>query len=362
MRPVIYINPYLSVEGRIGRRPLREEYALTARFFFCGVIDRTATLDTGFPYRVIDPIPEPATDGASFAEICDRIGRELLARAVEDEKPLQVLWSGGIDSTLVLCSLLEAAEAVDRLDLLEVVLTIDSVQEYPRFFERYIRGRLRTVHASHPVFGYLDDDKTIVTGEHGDQLFGSDYLARYVPTGTAWLPWEDVLHLIVTGKLGDPRQAQRVVDYLRPQIEQAPVPIVTLFDLFWWLNFSLKWQHVTFRTVIYKRTRHRKTYDALVHFFRDPRFQAWSLATRSRDDRDAGIGTDWSAYKRVAKEAILEFTGDRDYFDHKTKQVSLQGYSQTTEASWGQMRELIYMCDDFAPVYETRALRIDWER
>lgn len=359
MRPVIYVNPYLSTEGRIGRLQLREEYALTARFFFCGIIDRTQTLDTGFPYRVMDPIPAPAAPGepgASFAEICDDIGRELVARAAADGKEIQVLWSGGIDSTLVLISLLKAAEQAGRTDLLEVVLTIDSVQEYPRFFDRFIRGRLRCVPASHPVFSYLDDDKMIVTGEHGDQLFGSDYLAKYVPTGTAWLPWEDVLHLIVTGKLGDPRQAERVVDYLRPQIARAPVPIVTLFDLYWWLNFSLKWQHVTFRTVIYKRTNHRKTYETLVHFFRDPRFQVWSLG-----NRDKAIGSDWKSYKGVAKEAILEFTGDEDYFAQKTKMVSLQGYSQTTEANWGKMRELIYMCDDFQPRYEVCALRDDWE-
>lgn len=357
MRPLIYINPYLSTEGRLGRRRLREEYALTARFFFCGVIDRTETLETGFPYRVMDPIPAPATDGRSFAQICAEIGCELVERAAAEEKPLQVLWSGGIDSTLVLCSLLEAAEAAGRTDLLEVVLTIESVQEYPGFFDRYIRRRLRTVTASHPVFSYLDDDKTIVTGEHGDQLFGSDYLAKYVPTGTAWLPWEDVLPLIITGKLGDPAQAARVIDYLRPQIAQAPVPIVTVFDLFWWLNFSLKWQHVTFRTVIYKRTRHRKTYDTLVHFFRDPRFQAWCLA-----NRDQAIDDDWKSYKRVAKEVILEFTGDEGYFEEKEKMVSLQGYSQVTETNWGQMREFIYMCDDFQPFYEVCALKTDWER
>ena len=193
MRPVIYVNPYLSTEGRIGRLQLREEYALTARFFFCGIIDRTQTLDTGFPYRVMDPIPAPAAPGepsASFAQICDDIGRELVARAAADGKEIQVLWSGGIDSTLVLISLLKAAEQAGRTDLLEVVLTIDSVQEYPRFFDRFIRGRLRCLPASHPVFSYLDDDKMIVTGEHGDQLFGSDYLAKYVPTGTAWRPWE----------------------------------------------------------------------------------------------------------------------------------------------------------------------------
>lgn len=356
MRPVIYVNPYLSTEGRIGRLQLREEYALTARFFFCGIIDRTHTLDTGFPYQVMDPIPAPQASTASFGEISDAVGRDLVAKAIADGKELQVLWSGGIDSTLVLISLLKAAEAVGRTDLLEVVLTIDSVQEYPGFFARFIRGRLRCLPAAHPVFSYLDDDKMIVTGEHGDQLFGSDYLAKYVPTGTAWLPWEDVLHLIVTGKLADPRQAERVVDYLRPQIAKAPVPIVTLFDLYWWLNFSLKWQHVTFRTVIYKRTNHRKTYETLYHFFRDPRFQVWSLS-----NRDKVIGSDWPSYKQVAKEAILEFTGDAEYFAKKVKMVSLQGYSQTTEANWGRMREMIYMCDDFQPRYEVCALRDDWE-
>jgi hypothetical protein len=356
LRPLIYVNPYLSTAGHIGRLELREEYVLTARFFFCGLIDRTSTLDTGFPYRVMDPIPAPRAATATFAEICDEVGDELVAKAIADGKELQVLWSGGIDSTLVLICLLKAASRAGRTDLLEVVLTIDSVQEYPRFYAEVIKGRLRCLPAAHPVFSFLDDDKMIVTGEHGDQLFGSDYLSKYVPTGTAWLPYEDVLHLIVTGKLGDPRLADKVVEYLRPQIAKAPVPIVTLFDLYWWLNFSLKWQHVTMRTVIYKRTNARKTYDTLYHFYRDDRFQVWSMA-----NRDKVIGADWTSYKQVAKQVILDFTGDEDYFARKQKMVSLQGYSQTTEANWGRMREMIYMCDDWQPRYEVLALRDDWE-
>jgi len=73
------------------------------------------------------------------------------------------------------------------------------------------------------------------------------------------------------------------------------------------------------------------------------------------------IGDDWKSYKGVAKEVILDFTGDEDYFERKTKMVSLQGYSQITEANWGKLREMIYMCDDFQPRYEVLALRDDWE-
>ncbi|GJM09220.1 MAG: hypothetical protein DHS20C11_14960 [Lysobacteraceae bacterium] len=356
MRDILYVNPYVATGGRLGTLQLPEPYVLAARFFFCGMIDRTGTLDTGFPYRVMDPIPKATNSPLTFEDISDAIGEELIDRALTDNKEIQVLWSGGIDSTLVLIALLKAAERRGKTDLIEVVLTIDSIQEYSEFYAQHIHNRLRIRPVAHPVFGYLDDDKIIVTGEHGDQLFGSDYLAKFVPTGTAWLPYKDVLPLIITGKLGDPDQADVVMDYLRPQIAKAPVLIETVFDLFWWLNFSLKWQHVTFRTVIYRRKNHRKTYDTLCHFFRDPRFQNWSLT-----NRDKVIGGDWDSYKYVAKQYIFDYTNDERYFRHKRKEVSLWGYSQETERNWGRLREAIYMFDDFHPHHDVYALKDDWE-
>ena len=64
-------------------------------------------------------------------------------------------------------------------------------------------------------------------------------------------------------------------------------------------------------------------------------------------------------HRSLSRQGIVQFLS---YFEDKEKGVSLQGYSQVTEANWGQLREFIYMCDDFKPCYETSALRIDWER
>ena len=52
---------------------------------------------------------------------------------------------------------------------------------------------------------------------------------------------------------------------------------MTLFDYFWWLNFSLKWQQVTLRLPAL-RDDAPQIYDSLRHFFRSGRFQQWSLA------------------------------------------------------------------------------------
>ena len=59
---------------------------LTCRFLSSSIIDRTLTLDQGFDYVVFDPIPEPAKNGATFAELCDTIGGEIVAEANASER------------------------------------------------------------------------------------------------------------------------------------------------------------------------------------------------------------------------------------------------------------------------------------
>ena len=356
MRKIVYVNPHVCTEGKLGDLRLPEAYSLTGKFFFCGIIDRTGTLDTGFPYQVLDPIPDPQDATPSFHALCLQRGHDLVSEAIESEQAIQVLWSGGIDSTVALIALLTAARQRERLDLLEVLLSLESVHENPRFFAAFIQNKLRVVPVAHPVFRFLEDEKLIVTGEHGDQLFGSDYLSTYVAAGTAEWPYADLLPLIVANKLGDSRQVDVVLEYLKPQIDTAPVPIVSLFDLFWWLNFSLKWQHVTMRTAVYRRKNVHQTYKALRHFFRDSRFQQWALSNRANT-----VVTDWQDYKQQARQFILDFTGDEEYYNQKKKEVSLHAYSAKAIANRGRLREMIYMYDDFQPHYEVFEKQEPWQ-
>jgi hypothetical protein len=54
------------------------------------------------------------------------------------------------------------------------------------------------------------------------------------------------------------------------------------------------------------------------HFYSEDYFQKWSMI-----NQDKKIIKSWKSYKTVAKQIILDYTKDQEYFDHKVKVGSL---------------------------------------
>jgi hypothetical protein len=340
---VLFLNFLQADGGTVGYDRLPRDYVAACRFLRCSIIDRTATLDQGFVYAVLDRIPTPATDGATFAELCDTVGAELVAEALRAGRTISVLWSGGIDSTSALIALMKAADAHRCADRVRVQFSLDSVLEYPEFFLRHVSGKYPTAAVSHPISEVLNPADLTVTGEHGDQLFGSHLLASYVRRGIADADYRDALPLVLVERLQSVRDASRVRRYLEPVVAAAPVPIRTLFDCLWWLNFALKWQEVTLRLPVFRGDEARAAHDGLRHFFRDDRFQAWALA-----NTPGHVPATWARYKDAAKRYILDFTGDRAYYRDKEKADSLRNVMANPAST---RRYRVLMREDFRPVF-----------
>jgi hypothetical protein len=227
-------------------------------------------------------------------------------------------------------------------DRLVILLSMDSVLEYPEFYLRFIDGRFPVVSVQPPMAQAVQPGALNVTGEHGDQLFGSQLLAPSVRREVAHEPYRDLLPLVMLERLRNPLDVWRVGRYLQPVLDSAPAPVVSLFDALWWLNFSLKWQDVSLRMVGLSGELAPARFGALRHFFRTDAFQCWSIATTPGRPVRA-----WTDYKTPAKEYIRTFTGDERYFRQKIKEDSLRN---VLGASGPVARNRIYMREDFRPV------------
>lgn len=342
---LVFLNSHRAKSGTVGERSLPADYVLLAKFFSCGPIDRTRTLDINVPYEVLQDIPTDGT-GASFAELCQQVADDIVKEAIEEDRGIQVAWSGGIDSTVALVSLVERLRDRGELQRLCVLMSTGSMREYPGFYERFIVDELRTSPLPGPLPDAVNEDVITITGEHGDQLFGSDHLASLVKSGVAHLPYRHVIPFYAAEKLRSRDNAERVMRYLEPQVSSAPVPIETAFDYLWWCNFSLKWQQVSLRIPAFRRGHVSGLRDRLRHFFGDPRFQAWSLSNgHVRRVRD------WRAYKMEAKKVVLDATGDFDYFATKEKAPSLK-HVLVDRIKQGTDRYRVHMYDDFFVHFE----------
>jgi hypothetical protein len=337
---LLFLNSHRAKSGTVDGKPLHPDYVLLAKFFGCGPIDRTQTLEIGAGYRVVQPIPTERTT-ESFSAVCGAVARDLVAEAVAEDLPIQIAWSGGIDSTVALLAIAQALREKDQLTRMTVLVSIHAIGEYPWFYEHHIIDTLQTRPLVGPLPGVLGPSVITVTGEHGDQLFGSDHLVSLVKAGAAQLPWRHVVPSYMATKLRSEQEIARVVRYLEPQIACAPVPIETAFDYLWWCNFSLKWQQVGLRVPAFRGGNIEGLVRRTRHFFGDRRFQSWSLS-----NPQVRRVTDWRAYKLEAKKVILDATGDFDYFTTKEKKPSLQ-HVLIDRARQGEIRYRVHMYEDF---------------
>ena len=291
-------------------------------------IDRTNVLKLPVSTKSLFPLPKMREFTKSYEDVCNKRAQELLKRADKLDTRLFALWSGGVDSTCLLVSLLKNATPAQK-ERIVVLLSEDSIIEYPAFYYAYIRGKLRRESAT--MFPHVLGTKNlIVNGEHNDQLFGSDIIAEVINRfgfEAVREPYErKLLGCFFDEKMrGDTDTALLYLTLFERLRESAPIPLKTNYDVFWWINFATKWQCVYMRMLSFVADRNagnlseQYLQDYYAPFYNTEAFQLWSMNNVEQRVRDS-----WRSYKWPAKKVIYEFTKDMDYYQNKTKRGSLQ--------------------------------------
>lgn len=295
------------------------------------MVDRTGYLKMPVNFAIYQGFDMPSINSVtnlSYEECCDLRALEIIKMSDNMNKPIKVMYSGGIDSTLVLISLMKHIPQNELQDKLVVSLSLDSINENPNFYFNYIRNNLKIVSSDN--FGEsLDSTHLIVGGEHNDQLFGSDLVGKIYRSYDFTKINEPYSRNYIVGWFEKNRIdsvfANRWFDLIDDQIKTVnKCQIITNFDFFWWLNFCFKWQTVFFRilTRLDKTIRssiNQKVIDEnFIHFYSSIEFQRWSMMNPEKK-----IITDWKDYKFESKKLIYEFNNDYDYFKNKVKIGSL---------------------------------------
>lgn len=337
----MFLNSHRAKSGVVDDQALDPDYVLLAYALGCGPIDRTGVLRPGFDYTPLDPIPDPGDPSLGFTDLCEIEACDIADQAIASGDRIDVFWSGGIDSTVALVALTRELTQRGDLDRLTVLLNLHSIAEYPHFYESFIADSLATELVPSPASDALTAGVVTVTGEHGDQLFGSDKLEKLVRAGVAHMPFKKILPFYLAEVLGSSDEANRVISFLEPQVRSAPVPVRTAFDYLWWCNFSLKWQQVSLRIPVFGRLERMDAPGTLRHFFHSEGFQRWAL--QRQENR---FPADWSSYKLEAKAFILAATNDVDYFRTKEKSPSLKNVIVDRASRANDVRYRVHVRDD----------------
>ncbi|OFZ28627.1 MAG: hypothetical protein A2622_05925 [Bdellovibrionales bacterium RIFCSPHIGHO2_01_FULL_40_29] len=264
----------------------------------------------------------------TYQEICDERAYEILKIQEKLDKPIALLYSGGIDSTMVTVTMLRLLGPEQFKKRVIVYLTEDSISENPNFYYNFLRAHSKLESAS--LFRTLFNNNFIVVGaEFNDQLHGSLLLSNQIQKYGETIIKKPFSFDFLKNELQQSGMSEDSVEYWMNYFvmtleKQKQFQIETVYDFYWWLNFVYKWQSVFFRIPLRAMPHlqgniNMETLSTYYHhFFSTPDFQRWSV-----NNSEYRIKDTWSSYKWHVKDLIYEFTKDDHYRNHKIKVGSL---------------------------------------
>jgi hypothetical protein len=324
MKSLFYYKSILVSDKNNFKYPGMEKFSHFFDLFgFDMIVDRTNVIKIPLNVKPFWKMVDYKIFSKNYEDICNDRAVELMTKAEKENIDLYVFYSGGIDSTLVLVSLLKNATETQKGRIV-VVMSEDSISENPNFYRDYIESKLR-VESSYDFPMLLDLPGIFVTGEHNDHIFGSlftkDFILMY---GEKFIhePYNREKYLSFLNLLVNKNQFNSFyLDIFEEIVKKSPVKINTNFEFLWWIWFSLKWQSPFWNTLVCVSSRDIKNKineNRYCSFFNTNDFQLWSM-----NNLDKKIKNDWKSYKWICKEIIYNFDKDADYRDNKIKFGSL---------------------------------------
>lgn len=286
-----------------------------------------------------------------FEELCNNRARWLIDHAKNTNRKLCVMYSGGIDSTLIVVSILKVATDDELKNNIIICMNDMSINENPQFYKDFILKKCK-IESSYSFNKFQGNDKYIVVnGEGGDQLFGSAVMDRTMKDfGTSIAtqqPTNGIISSIFAKYIDEPEAAVRITSTLSRLVKSAPIKIETVFHFFWWINFVTKWQSVYLRSVSYTHPAFINTLkleDNYFIFFNTKEMQLWTMNNPEKLIKD-----NWNSYKYLCKDIIYDYNKDANYRDNKLKYGSLQHVVATKKMPRCMDENLKQYFDEFPP-------------
>jgi len=296
------------------------------------LIDRSGVVSIPFKTSTLGTMRLPTLPGTftkTLEESCYNRARSIIDQAIETNKTISILWSGGIDSTCTVASFLTALKLGEQ-DLLTILLNRESILENPRFFKKYLVGKMNCKD-SNVWQRYVNNDNIFVTGEGGDQLcwngftrssdeifndLGWDHLQKPATLENV-VP---VLERVSRDKVAATIAYNSILDRLK---NNSVVPVDSVGQLLWYFNFTCKWQNVYLRT-LNNITNTDIINDQYINnnfkmFYESDDIQIWTMLNSE--------STVWvkkfTDIKNPLKRVIYSFDQDKEYFENKVKLGSL---------------------------------------
>ena len=222
------------------------------------------------------------------------------------QQRINILWSGGIDSTLVLTAFLRRPELRSQL---RIIYTPMSVKEHPVMFAHLESlVDLEKHDISGTVYLDLDFDGVYVNGEGGDEVAASvddSFYSEFADQlGNNYLDF-------FKSKGAD----IRTLEFAEHYFAYSSKPVKTVLEARWWFYLCAKLQDRTTTCYINKNG----SVTMPIAFFDSHEIDSWSYY-----NTDNIIGSEYRTWKQPFKDYIFLYDNNADYKTHKEKFNSTQ--------------------------------------
>jgi hypothetical protein len=295
------------------------------------IIDRSHTVKIPLKCDILPWLVMPKYEkfNTTFSDIMDARALQIFRQATDSNRKLAVMYSGGIDSTAILVSLLKNIPLQEIKEHVVVLLSELSIMENPNFYRDHVIKNFGCVSSSR--FPYLigNDDYLMVSGENADQLFGSqvtsffsrgrDFTEIFKPIDQMKGEIIDWMASRIEADGANASDAGELFHLLEKIVASAPIELDDVHKFFWWINFTTKWQSVYVRMLGFSQNIKKiKLEENYTTFYHPKEFQLWSMNNTDKFIKDTS-----SSSKYIVKEYIFNFNKDLDYFRNKSKIGSL---------------------------------------
>ena len=283
--------------------------------------------------------PELIHINDKLSDICDARAIEIFRLSKSQNKKIAIMWSGGIDSTVVLSSFLKNFTNSD-LENLVVFCSTESILEHPDFYKKFLANKIRceSIYTLDVTDEFLNQH-ILLNGEVGDCLFGPTVavLEHLLAEKKHQLSWRNNQQLLVDSlssfikhKVPDTKFLNGFTSWYVNKIsnnlqEVSPVGVDSIADWWWWHYYNFKWEFSLSRPFFQYRkdlflpvSVKNSEFFVSNNFFNTTKFQSWSYSNLKTH-----VGTSTQDHKMLAKQYIFELDHDTNYLNNKKKVASI---------------------------------------
>lgn len=225
--PFTNVGNLYKVDGYTEHNYLVDINSIFSSYPNFGIFDRTLTVQA----PVLHHIPRPWHSPETSLSLGDAMQQRVLNITATSQK-INLMWSGGIDSTAILTAFLKHAPDLTQLRVLYSPWSTYEHPEYLGFLDRF--PDVERVDVSGDVYLNTEFDGIFVTGDSGDESHASLDQSFIEKHGyhTLFTSWKDFFK--------NQNNDQRFIEFCERHFLLANRPIETVLEARWWFYISSK--------------------------------------------------------------------------------------------------------------------------